>query len=64
MKFAAKIVLMTLCLGAVSTMTSCNNDGDCPKQSFNTLEACEDATDLKLCFCVKDGNNWKAVRNP
>ena len=43
---------------------ACNDDDDCPSQTFNTLAECEDATDGKKCVCVKEGSGWKAILNP
>jgi hypothetical protein len=62
MKMKARILIMFLLIGATTGLISCGDD-DCPSKTFDTLEACEDATDGTLCFCTKDGDNWKAVKN-
>lgn len=65
MKTKVKILILALSFGTLTTIISCNNgDDDCPSQSFNSLQECEDATDGKKCVCVKEGSVWKAILNP
>jgi hypothetical protein len=64
MKTTVKILVMALCFGSITAVVSCNNDDNCPSQTFNTLQACEDATDGMKCICVPEGNGFKAILNP
>ena len=63
MKTKARLLILSLLIGATTGLISCGDD-DCPSKSFDTLEACEDATDGMMCICVKEGDSWKAVINP
>ena len=63
MKTTVKILIMALWFGSMTAIASCSDD-DCPSGTFNTLAACEDATDGKKCICVPEGNGFKAVLNP
>ena len=65
MKSNLKILILALCLGAMTTLFSCGDDDDnCPDKTFNSLADCEDATDGMRCICVKEGSEWKAIIDP
>ena len=57
------MVIGLYALAYITSLESCGND-NCPSQTFNSLQDCEDATDEKKCICVPEGNGWKAVINP
>ena len=63
MKTKLRTLILVLFLGGMTALFSCEGNDDCPNQSFNSLADCEDATDGKLCFCVQEGGEWKAVPN-
>jgi hypothetical protein len=65
MKTKAKILILSLFIGATTTFISCSNDDDnCPSQTYSSFAECDKATNDVECICVQDGSEWKAVLNP